>query len=105
MEAGSLGTGGVANRKTRVFKCKVEGSKWSHTLKLAGGLEIEEVWERVKKKKGFGPQSRLFFSSARRKTRAYVQARSALRGEMFRAAAAWADVSPAKKRSLTNSPA
>ena len=49
------------------------------------------------------PQSRPFFSSVRRKTRAYVQARSAVRGEIPRAAAALAEVSPAKNRNLTNS--
>jgi hypothetical protein len=36
--------------KTHVFKCKVEGNKWFHTGKLASGLTIEEVWERVEKK-------------------------------------------------------
>jgi hypothetical protein len=35
---------------THTFKCKVEGNKWFHTGKLASGLEIEEVWERVEKK-------------------------------------------------------
>ncbi len=32
------------------FKCKVEGNKWRHDGKLASGLTIEEVWERVEKK-------------------------------------------------------
>ena len=36
--------------KTHTFKCKVEGNKWYHTGKLASGLTIEEVWERVEKK-------------------------------------------------------
>ena len=36
--------------KTHTFKCKVEGNKWYHTGKLASGLEIEEVWERLEKK-------------------------------------------------------
>ena len=41
---------GLVKGKTHTFKCKVEGNKWYHTGKLAGGLEIEEVWERVEKK-------------------------------------------------------
>ena len=35
--------------RTHVFKCKIDGNSWYHTGKLAGGLEIEEVWERVEK--------------------------------------------------------
>jgi hypothetical protein len=30
------------------FNCKIEGDRWFHTGKLAGGTTIEEVWERVK---------------------------------------------------------
>ena len=30
------------------FTCKIDGDKWQHNGKLAGGLTIEEVWERVK---------------------------------------------------------
>ena len=41
---------GAVKGQTHVFKCKVEGNKWYHTGKLASGLEIEEVWERVEKK-------------------------------------------------------
>jgi hypothetical protein len=41
----------VVKGKTHVFKCKVEGDKWYHTGKLESGLVIEEVWERVAKKK------------------------------------------------------
>lgn len=37
----------VIRGKTHTFKCKLEGNKWHHTGKLANGLEIEEVWERV----------------------------------------------------------
>jgi hypothetical protein len=40
----------VVKGMTHTFKCKVEGNKWFHTGKLASGLEIEEVWERVEKK-------------------------------------------------------
>jgi hypothetical protein len=36
--------------KTQSFTFKVEGNKWHHTGKLSGGLEIEEVWERVEVK-------------------------------------------------------
>jgi hypothetical protein len=36
--------------ETHTFKCKIEGNKWYHTGKLASGLKIEEVWERVEKK-------------------------------------------------------
>jgi len=41
---------GIVKGQTHTFKCKVEGNKWYHTGKLANGLEIEEVWERVEKK-------------------------------------------------------
>lgn len=33
--------------KTHPFTWKVEGGKWYHNGALAGGLTIEEVWERV----------------------------------------------------------
>jgi hypothetical protein len=36
--------------KTHTFTWKVEGNKWYHDGKLADGLTIEEVWERVEKK-------------------------------------------------------
>jgi hypothetical protein len=34
---------------THTFRWKVEGNKWLHTGKLANGLTIDEVWERVEK--------------------------------------------------------
>jgi hypothetical protein len=40
----------VVKGKTHMFKCKVEGKTWYHTGKLATGLVVEEVWERVEKK-------------------------------------------------------
>jgi hypothetical protein len=40
----------VVKGMTHAFKCKVVGNKWLYTGKLASGLEIEEVWERVEKK-------------------------------------------------------
>jgi hypothetical protein len=52
-ETPEYGLGGdfeVIKGKTHTFKWKVEGNKWHHTGKLAGGLEIDEVWERVEKK-------------------------------------------------------
>jgi hypothetical protein len=49
-EYGMSGDFSVVKNRTHVFKCKVEGNKWYHTGKLASGLEIEEVWERVEKK-------------------------------------------------------
>ena len=36
--------------QTHAFKWRVEGDKWYHSGKLANGLEINEVWERVAKK-------------------------------------------------------
>jgi len=36
--------------KKQSFEWKIEGNKWYHAGKLSGGLEIEEVWERVEKK-------------------------------------------------------
>jgi hypothetical protein len=36
--------------KTHVFTVKIEGDTWHHNGALAGGLKIEEVWERVKAK-------------------------------------------------------
>jgi hypothetical protein len=52
-ETPEYGLGGdfeVIKGKTHTFKWKVEGNMWHHTGKLAGGLEIDEVWERVEKK-------------------------------------------------------
>jgi hypothetical protein len=49
----NYGVGGdftTVNNQTHRFKCKVEGNKWHHIGKLASGLEIEEVWERLEKK-------------------------------------------------------
>jgi hypothetical protein len=40
----------VIKGKTHSFEWKVEGNKWYHSGKLANGLTIEEVWERVEKK-------------------------------------------------------
>src|SRR5262249_28562333 len=36
--------------KTHTFKAKVQGNRWHSDGKLADGLTIEEVWERVEKK-------------------------------------------------------
>jgi hypothetical protein len=36
--------------KTHSFTWRVEGNKWHHDGKLANGLTIEEVWERVEQK-------------------------------------------------------
>jgi hypothetical protein len=36
-------------RGKNIYKCRVEGNKWHHTGKLANGLTIEEVWERIEK--------------------------------------------------------
>ena len=36
--------------KAHAFKCKIDGDKWYHDGKLASGLTIEEVWERMAKK-------------------------------------------------------
>ena len=36
--------------KAHAFKCKIDGDKWYHDGKLASGLTIEEVWQRVAKK-------------------------------------------------------
>lgn len=35
----------------QTFKCRIEGNKWYHNGKLSNGLTIDEVWERVEKKK------------------------------------------------------
>lgn len=35
--------------KSHPFTWKVDGRKWHHQGKLAGGLTIDEVWERVEK--------------------------------------------------------
>jgi hypothetical protein len=40
----------VIKGKTHSFEWKVAGNKWYHSGKLANGLTIEEVWERVEKK-------------------------------------------------------
>jgi hypothetical protein len=44
-----IGDFSVVKGQTPVFKCKLEGNKWYHDGKLASGLTIEEVWERVEK--------------------------------------------------------
>jgi len=44
-----IGDFSVVKGQTHVFKCKIEGNKWYHDGKLANGLTIEEVWERVEK--------------------------------------------------------
>jgi hypothetical protein len=36
--------------KAHTFTLKIEGDSWFHNGELAGGLKIEEVWERVKSK-------------------------------------------------------
>jgi hypothetical protein len=40
----------IIKGKTHSFKAKIEGNKWYHDGKLANGLTIEQVWERVEKK-------------------------------------------------------
>lgn len=40
----------VIKSASHSFNCKIEGDKWHHEGKLANGLTIEEVWERVKPK-------------------------------------------------------
>lgn len=44
-----IGDFSVVKGQTHVFKCKIDGNKWYHDGKLANGLTIEEVWERVEK--------------------------------------------------------
>jgi hypothetical protein len=49
-----MGQFGVAStfplvKGTNTYKCKIDGKKWYHTGKLANGLTIDEVWERVDK--------------------------------------------------------
>jgi hypothetical protein len=40
----------IIKGNAHAFKCKVDGNKWHHNGKLANGVTIEEVWERVEKK-------------------------------------------------------
>jgi hypothetical protein len=47
----SVGDFKELNGKPQSFTWRVEGNKWYHDGKLSSGLTIEEVWERVEKKK------------------------------------------------------
>lgn len=48
-EYGVGGAFSAVKGQTHTFKCKLEGNKWYHNGKLASGLAIDEVWERVEK--------------------------------------------------------
>lgn len=37
--------------KPQTFKWKIEGDKWHHDGELSNGLTIDEMWERVEKRK------------------------------------------------------
>jgi hypothetical protein len=50
-EYGISGDFDLIKGSVQSFKCKIEGNKWYHNGKLSNGLTIEEVWERVEKKK------------------------------------------------------
>ena len=41
----------VIKNASHAFTCRIDGDKWHHDGKLANGLTIEEVWERVKPKR------------------------------------------------------
>jgi hypothetical protein len=47
---GMSGDFATVRDQTHTFTCKIEGNRWFHTGKLAGGLTIEEVWEREEAK-------------------------------------------------------
>lgn len=50
-EYGISGDFDIIKGNIQAFTCKIEGNKWYHNGKLSNGLTIEEIWERVEKKK------------------------------------------------------